>query len=110
VIRRVLALLAATVVSLLFLYPYAWMVSSAFRSTREILAEPLRLWPESPSAEAFGTIAEVGGVSLVRAMLNSVAISGLSTLLSVIITALGAYALTRRPGLWPFRMLRGGSC
>jgi ABC-type glycerol-3-phosphate transport system permease component len=47
---RPLARLAATgvgaVVSLLFLYPYLWMLLGAFRSTSEILAAPLRLWPE----------------------------------------------------------------
>jgi ABC-type glycerol-3-phosphate transport system permease component len=107
-IGRVLAVCVATVVSAGFLYPYAWMFSSAFRSTREILSAPLRLWPDAPSAEAFRAIADVGGVSLARALLNSVGITGVSTLLAIALTALGAYALTRRPRLLAFRLLRGG--
>ncbi|MBV8911767.1 MAG: carbohydrate ABC transporter permease [Acetobacteraceae bacterium] len=107
-IGRVFAGLAALAVSVLFLFPYAWMISSAFRSTRDILAAPLRLFPSAPSAEAFSTIGEAGGVSLARALINSLAITGSSTLLAVIVTALGAYALTRRPDLWAFRLLRGG--
>ncbi len=95
-------------VSLLFLFPYAWMLSSAFRSTRQILSAPLRLWPEQFTAAAFRSIAEAGGTSLLRATLNSFAITGASTVLAVIVTALGAYALMRRPRRWPLRLLRGG--
>ncbi len=105
---RGLAYAAATLVSLLFLYPYAWMLSSAFRSTRDILAAPLALWPANAGTDAFASIREAGGVSLARAILNSLAITGASTLLAVAVTALGAYALTRRPHAPAFRLLRAG--
>lgn len=107
-IARTLATGVAALVSLLFLYPYAWMLSSAFRSTREILGAPLRLWPAAPSTEAFAALGEVGGTTLVRALLNSVAITVSSTVLAIAVTALGAYAATRRPKLLAFRLLRGG--
>lgn len=105
---QVLAFAAASAVSLLFLFPYAWMLSSALRSTREILSAPLGLWPANPSVAAFASIAEAGGTTLLRATLNSVGITAASTLLAVCITALGAYALTRRPDAMAFRLLRAG--
>jgi ABC-type glycerol-3-phosphate transport system permease component len=105
---RVLAWSAACGVSALFLYPYAWMLSGAFRSTREILAAPLRLWPERPTLDAFRTILEAGGTTLVRAALNSVAITAASTVLAVAVSAFGAYALMRRKQSLPFRVLRAG--
>ena len=98
----------ACVVSALFLYPYVWMLSGAFRSTREILGAPLHLWPLHPTFDAFGAITEAGGTTLARAAANSVAITTASTLLAVAVTALGAYALTRRPKLRAFRLLRAG--
>lgn len=98
----------ACVVSLLFLYPYAWMLSGAFRSTREILGAPLRLWPQRPTLEAFASIIDAGNTPLWRAAANSVGITVASTLLAVGVTALGAYALTRRPNLRAFRLLRAG--
>jgi ABC-type glycerol-3-phosphate transport system permease component len=98
----------ALLVSLIFLYPYAWMLSGAFRTTRQILSAPLRLWPESFDLDAFRSIAEVGGITLLRAAANSLAITGVSTLLAVAVSALGAYALTRRPNLPALRVLRGG--
>ncbi len=107
-IARTFATATAVLVSLLFLYPYAWMLSSAFRSTREILSAPLRLWPAAPNFDAFAAISEAGGTTLTRALLNSIGITVASTLLAIAITALGAYAVTRRPKLLAFRLLRGG--
>jgi len=98
----------ACLISVLFLYPYLWMVLGAFRSTQEILSAPLRLWPEHVSFEAFRSIADVGGLSFMRALLNSVGITAVSSVLAVVVTALGAYALTRRPDALAFRLLRGG--
>lgn len=107
-VARALGVGAASLVSALFLYPYLWMVSGAFRSTREILGAPLRLWPQRPSLEAFTSILEAGNVPLWRAAANSVGITAASTLLAVSVTAFGAYALTRRPRLRALRLLRAG--
>ena len=98
----------AILVSLLFLYPYIWMVLGAFRSTGEILSAPLRLWPEHPNLDAFRGLDDVGGVTFIRALANSVGITAASSLLAVVVTALGAYALTRRRNLSGLRLLRGG--
>jgi ABC-type glycerol-3-phosphate transport system permease component len=106
--RRILAYGAASAVSLVFLYPYFWMLLGSFRSTRDILRKPLAVWPEQIDFEAYRSIAEVSGVTLLRVTLNSLAITGASTVLAIVITAFGAYALTRRPDAWAFRLLRGG--
>ena len=98
----------ALLVSALFLYPYLWMLSGAFRSAEEMLGKPLALWPDRPTLDAFYAIAEPGGVPLWRVGLNSVLITGASAALSVVVTALGAYAVVRRPGGVFFRFLRGG--
>lgn len=105
---RVLARLVAAVVSLLFLYPYLWMLSGAFRATRDILSAPLHLWPEHFDLSGFSSIADVGGVSLLRCLVNSLVITGASTVLAVAVAALGAYAITRRPTALAFRLLRSG--
>lgn len=95
-------------VSLLFLYPYWWMLVSAFRTTREMLSSPLRLWPERLDLSILSEISSIGGVELWRYAANSVAITVASTLLGVTVTALGAYALVRRPRLPGFSLLRYG--
>jgi ABC-type glycerol-3-phosphate transport system permease component len=105
---QALAYAIATVVSLLFLYPYWWMLVSAFRPTRAIMSDPLRLWPERFDLSIFTEIGRVGGVDLWVYVWNSLLITSLSTLLSVVITSLGAYALVRRPDLPGFSFLRYG--
>lgn len=103
-----LAYLTATAISLAFLYPYWWMLVSAFRSTRAIMTDPLRFLPESFDLSIFAEIGEIGGVSLLRYIGNSVAITSVSTVVGVTVTALGAYALTRKPELPGFGLLRSG--
>jgi ABC-type glycerol-3-phosphate transport system permease component len=98
----------AILVALAFLYPYWWMLVGAFRRTRDVLADPLRPWPESFDLQLFAEIARIGGVDLQVYVLNSVAITSLSTVLSVVVTALGAYALVRKPRLPGLRWLRAG--
>jgi ABC-type glycerol-3-phosphate transport system permease component len=105
---QIVAYAVAILTSLLFLYPYWWMLVSAFRPTRAIMSDPLRLWPETLSFQIFTEIGRIGGVNLSTYVLNSLAITTLSTLLGVIVTALGAYGLTRRPKAAGFTALRYG--
>lgn len=98
----------AGLVGLAFLYPYWWMLVSAFRSTRAIMDDPLRFLPETLDLSIFTEIASLGGVPLARYIANSLAITTASTVLSVVVTALGAYALTRKPKLPGFTVLRYG--
>jgi ABC-type glycerol-3-phosphate transport system permease component len=91
-VARVAAYAVAIAVSLLFLYPYWWMLLGAFRSTEAVLTEPLRLWPESWSLDAFHEIARIGGEPLWLYALNSVVLTTLSSGFGAG-HALGAYAL-----------------
>jgi ABC-type glycerol-3-phosphate transport system permease component len=99
---------AAILVSVLFLYPYWWMLIGALRSTQDMLANPLRLWPSSPDFSIFGQIGRIGGVPLWRYVANSLLITTVSTAIGVVATALGAYALVRHPRLPGFGVLRYG--
>lgn len=99
---------AALLTSLAFLYPYWWMLVSAFRPTRAIMSAPLRPWPERLDFSIFAEIGRIGGVALSTYFVNSIAITALSTALGVTVTALGAYALTRRPKAPGFAALRYG--
>lgn len=104
----ILAYAAACAVSLLCLYPYWWMLVSAFRSTEAILSAPLRPWPEAISLQVLSELASIGGTPLWRYVLNSVVITSLATAIGTAVTALGAYAIVRRPDVFLLRLLRLG--
>jgi ABC-type glycerol-3-phosphate transport system permease component len=108
VLLKALAYATAILVSLVCLYPFFWMLMSAFRTSKAILAAPLRPWPESFSFTVFSDLAQIGGTPLWVYAGNSVLITTVSTMLSVVITSLGAYALVRRPDFWLFKVLRMG--
>ena len=105
---QVLAYVVAIVVSLTFIFPYYWMLISSFRTQENILTKPLQLLPESFDLKAYAEILEIGGVALERYIFNTLYITIASTAVAVVVTALGAYALTRRPHLPGFRMVKFG--
>ncbi len=105
---RIAAYAVAITISVAFLYPYWWMVLGAFRSTEAVMTAPLRPWPETIDLSVFQSIARVGGAPLWRYAANSVLITTASTVLAVLVTALGAYAIVRRRGHKVFDALRYG--
>lgn len=107
-VATILAYAVATIVSVLFLYPYWWMLIGALRSTQDMLANPLRLWPERIDLSVFADLGSIGGVPLWRYVVNSLAITTAATVVGVTATALGAYALVRHPKLPGFAFLRYG--
>ena len=104
--ERLTLYLIAIFVTLIFLYPFWWMVMGAMRSTEAVMTSPLRLWPEQWSLRVLSDIASIGGQPLWRYALNSAVITGASTMLSIAVTALGAYAIVRAKGSALFETLR----
>lgn len=107
-VTQVLAWAAAIAVAIAFLFPFLWMFASSFREQDAILTNPLRLIPEQLDFKAYREIATIGGVPLIRFALNSLGITIAATALAVAVTALGAYALDRRPKLPGFALVKTG--
>lgn len=109
--RRLVSLLAYAIaipIAAMFLFPYAWMLAGAFRRTRDVLSDPLRIWPEQFNLDVLADIARIGGAPLTGFVVNSLLYTTLATLIGTLAAALGAYAITRKPHLPGFRWLRAG--
>ena len=76
----------------LFLLPIVWMFGTAFKSPAEIINAGARLWPQHLSFDAFRTIWQG---ELATQVGNTLLVSLLSTLLSLLTGFLAAYALVR---------------
>lgn len=105
---RLLAYAVAIPTALVFLFPYAWMISGALRRTRDVMADPLRLWPSPLTLDGLSDIARIGGAPLAGFVANSLLYTTLATMLGTLAAALGAYAIVRRPRLPGFAWLRAG--
>ena len=76
-----------------YLFPVYWMYISAFKTPSEIFADPPTLFPAEPSLGAFAWIFEREHV--VRYLRNSLIIASATTLLTVVLGSMGAYAMSR---------------
>jgi ABC-type glycerol-3-phosphate transport system permease component len=84
---------AAAVGALLTVYPYLWMVSTAFKTQTEVFTSGLSLIPHTFSLASFARVFHAAPVS--RILLNSVVISVATTLGVTATSILAGYALGR---------------
>jgi len=75
--------------------PLLWMLSTALKPPREVLATPPTLIPAAPTLENFARL--LTQTAFVTYFVNSVLVSGLTVLLTMAVGAAGAYSLTRFP-------------
>ncbi len=90
---RPVVLLVLTVLAVLYLFPFAWMISTSLKPTRELYTQPPTLWPVHPSLEAY-TGALIGARYWVL-LRNSVVVCLTTVALALTLALLIAYPLTR---------------
>lgn len=89
---------ALAILSLLFVLPFYVVVRNAF-STQQWITAPR--WHWLPNAPGLGNVAAIWGdesVQLGRSLLNSVVVSGVQTVGTVVISLMAGYALARFSG------------
>src|SRR5690606_20802511 len=85
------ALLAA--VSLLFLYPFVYIISASFSDPALLAASPVMIFPSGFNIETYNILLSVDTVWL--GYKNSAIYTFLGTILNVIVTFMAAYALAQ---------------
>lgn len=86
-------------ITVVMIYPFVWMLFGSFKSNTEIVQNPLAFLPEKWSLDGYRAIATLGGYPIWHYFINSVIISVGTTVLVVLSTALGGYALYRKRDL-----------
>jgi ABC-type glycerol-3-phosphate transport system permease component len=104
-VLRFMAYAAASIVSIAMVFPLLWMVSSSLKPTKDIFSDTLRLIPREATFAAYRLLRNLAGIPFERYLYNSVVIVGFSVALGIIVPSLGAYAISRKPGLPGFRMV-----
>jgi multiple sugar transport system permease protein len=75
------------------LFPFYWIVITSLKTTEQISARTNIFWPQPATTSQYVELIERSG--FVTWLLNSALVASLSTILSVTLASLAAYALTR---------------
>ena len=77
----------------IYLFPIYWMMISGFKTQAEIFSDPPTLFPRAPSLDAFRYV--VFQENILRYLRNSILIAAPVTLITVCLSSIGAYAMSR---------------
>ncbi len=83
------------VLSLIFLAPMYWMVTTAFKPENDVIASPTQWFPLHPTLDNFREVLTSPDASILRWMWNSFFVAAVFTVLHVALCALTAYPLAR---------------
>jgi multiple sugar transport system permease protein len=81
--------------SIIFLFPFLWMISTSLTSGTELFKLPPQLIPDPIDGSAYAKLFADPSLPLGRWVLNSIVVSGSVMVLQVLSSAMAAYAFTR---------------
>lgn len=84
---------AAILLALIALVPFAWMISTSFKSRGALMSIPIEWIPEEPTLDAYITVFE--RFPFLRAIGNSLLIAVCYTLLTLVSASMAAFAFTK---------------
>jgi len=94
-IRRLPGDLLKLAIVLCFVFPFYWMICTAFKSYAEAIRVPVTFWPEQFSTDGITSILGARNVDVLQYLTNSVLITFGTILLQMIILIPAAYAFAR---------------
>lgn len=93
---RVLFWVALILLTVIFVAPLLWMVSTSFKTNEDATALPLSWLPRPFTFDAYKTVLSAGSATpVLRWFLNSLVVGVANSVLVVTVDALAAYALAR---------------
>lgn len=90
----VVNIIIITLLTLILLYPIIFVVNASFSNPNKIYEVPLLLWPRGFNVNGYTEILK--NKDILVGFKNAVIYTGLGTLVSVLVTTLGAYPLSRK--------------
>lgn len=84
---------ALILISIFMILPFVWMLSTSFKLPADIFGYPPKIIPENPTLDNYRFIFQEK--NLTRVLINTIVVSGLSTLLSLFFTSLGGYGFAK---------------
>lgn len=89
--------LALTVMAMVTILPFLWMLSSSFKGSEAIRTIPIRWIPEHPTLEGYEKVFNMTSFSFPRAVTNSLLLAIACTVVQVLSASMAAFAFTKLP-------------
>jgi multiple sugar transport system permease protein len=94
-LNRILLYGVLLVLTLIFISPLLYMLSTSFKTTADAAAPTPQWIPNDPTVQAYEQIFGASGTPVVRWLINSVVAAAANTVLIVVTASMAAYALAR---------------
>ena len=88
-----LTLIAAAIVVVNGFFPAVWILLTSLKTEAELVSKPITWWPRDPMLANY--VQAFADQPLLRYLGNSLAVAVLSTILSLVVASLAAYAIAR---------------
>jgi multiple sugar transport system permease protein len=75
------------------IFPFYWVIITSLKTNEQISGRTSIFWPQPATLEHYDTL--INGTGFLTWLMNSVIIAGVSTVLSVALASMAAYALSR---------------
>lgn len=87
-----------TALAIVMVIPFVYVIASSFAKEAEIQSRPLFLWPENPTLAAYQKVFNPNdmGPTVFRALLVSIGVTLIGTLVNMFFTTTMAYGLSRK--------------
>ena len=93
-VRNIITYLILVPGAILFVAPFAWLISASFQNVGDLFSWPPQWIPESPTLD--GYLQFLGGTGAVRWFANSAFVATSITLLQLFLNSLAAYVFAKR--------------
>jgi ABC-type glycerol-3-phosphate transport system permease component len=90
---QVVITIVLTLFAILMIYPFLWLVFGSFKTSSDILSQPIQLWPRAWTLDGFRLVWNQSG--LPRAYFNSMLVSSAIVFSTLLTSSLGGYVFAR---------------
>jgi len=91
--KKIITYIVLSIVALIILFPFFWMVSTAFKPNTDIIRRPPIFLPTKPTLAHFQRV--FAQVQYFRTLYNSLFISGMTTLITIFFSTMVGYAIAK---------------
>jgi len=91
--KKIITYAVLTIVALIILFPFFWMISTAFKPNTDIIKRPPIFLPTKPTLVHFQKV--FAQVQYFRTLYNSLFVSGMTTLITVFFSTMAGYAIAK---------------